>query len=93
MPGGTARNKLSEDEESFLLIEALRDANLPRFLAEDVPLFEAIMADLFPGVEAPPLEYPLIEVRGFCRKTFGFRVPLRFCFLSLIAEHGCVRNN
>jgi dynein heavy chain len=54
--------ELSEEEESYILIHALTDANLPKFLAEDVPLFESILADLFPGVTPPQPEMIFMEV-------------------------------
>ncbi|XP_071996145.1 dynein axonemal heavy chain 14 isoform X2 [Engystomops pustulosus] len=41
---------LSPESETLIIITALKEANLPKFLAEDVILFENIMADLFPGV-------------------------------------------
>lgn len=44
------------------MIHSLRDANLPKFLAEDVPLFESILADLFPGVVPPEQDYGSLEV-------------------------------
>ncbi|OCT79469.1 dynein heavy chain 14, axonemal [Xenopus laevis] len=47
---GGKHMRLSPAEESLIVIRALKEANLPKFLAEDVPLFENIMADLFPGV-------------------------------------------
>ncbi|XP_063958044.1 dynein axonemal heavy chain 6-like isoform X2 [Lytechinus pictus] len=52
---------VSELEEAFILIHALRDANMPKFLAEDVPLFENILADLFPGIDPPQPDYGVLE--------------------------------
>ena len=41
---------LSEDK---VLIRAMRDSNVPKFVADDIPLFNALIQDLFPGVEIP----------------------------------------
>lgn len=43
--------------DEIVLFLALRDSNLPKLTAEDVPLFNAILLDLFPGVEITPLDY------------------------------------
>ena len=45
-----ANPELSED---VLLIRAMRDANVPKFLADDLPLFNGIVQDLFPNVHIP----------------------------------------
>jgi dynein heavy chain len=35
------------------MIKAIRDMNLPKFLAEDVTLFDNLFIDLFPGCDEP----------------------------------------
>jgi len=47
----------SEEEETLLLIRAMRDSNIPKFLAQDAPLFKAIIRDLFPEVSVPTIDY------------------------------------
>ncbi|XP_014373608.2 dynein heavy chain 10, axonemal, partial [Alligator sinensis] len=46
---------LSED---LVLMRALRDMNLPKFVFEDVPLFLGLISDLFPGLDCPRVRYP-----------------------------------
>jgi dynein heavy chain len=56
MAGSLKRSRVGQSEATVLLT-ALRDSNLPKFLAEDVSLFKAILSDLFPGVELPEHDY------------------------------------
>lgn len=32
-------------------MKAIRDMNLPKFVAEDLPLFNALFQDLFPNID------------------------------------------
>jgi len=56
--------------EDLLVLSALADSNRPKFLAEDMILFNAILGDLFPGFEVPTPDYTdLLEViRDECAK-------------------------
>lgn len=51
-----------EEEESHLIINAVKDANIPKFVAEDLPLFKSILADLFPGMDPPAQDNKLLKV-------------------------------
>ncbi|XP_021567645.1 dynein heavy chain 10, axonemal [Carlito syrichta] len=45
-------------QEDVVLMRALRDMNLPKFVFEDVPLFLGLISDLFPGLDCPRVRYP-----------------------------------
>ena len=50
---GKLKRAEPEEKEDVLLIRAMKDANVPKFLRDDLPLFNAIIQDLFPEVELP----------------------------------------
>lgn len=56
MAGSLKRANPDLDEDA-VLIRAFKDSNLPKFLAQDVELFLALLSDLFPGVTIPAQDY------------------------------------
>jgi len=58
---GLNKRQYPEQSESQILLRALRDVNVPKFLKDDLPLFENIISDLFPGVERPQMDYGRLE--------------------------------
>jgi dynein heavy chain len=39
--------------EDMVLMRVLRDMNMPKFVRADVPLFQGLLGDLFPGLDCP----------------------------------------
>ena len=56
MSGSLKRSEPDLPEETTL-IRAMTDSNVPKFLDDDLPLFNAIVRDLFPGNELPEVSY------------------------------------
>ena len=57
MAGSLKRGSPDLDEQ-LVLMRALRDMNLPKFVFDDVPLFLGLIGDLFPGMDCPRVRYP-----------------------------------
>jgi dynein heavy chain, axonemal len=55
---GSLKRGSPDMSESLVLMRALRDMNLPKFVYDDVPLFMGLISDLFPGMNCPRVRYP-----------------------------------
>lgn len=60
---GKLRRKDDTVPEDILLIRAMRDSNVPKFLEQDLPLFRGIIKDLFPSVVVPFIDYGKLELQ------------------------------
>ncbi|XP_049813740.1 dynein axonemal heavy chain 6 [Schistocerca nitens] len=58
---GSLKRENPDKSEDVVLIRALRDSNLPKFLTDDATLFQGILGDLFPGVEIPEQDYGVLQ--------------------------------
>ncbi|CAM9936766.1 unnamed protein product [Ectocarpus sp. 6 AP-2014] len=58
---GQLKRKEPGSNEDLLLIRAMRDSNVPKFLEHDLPLFHGIVCDLFPGVVVPYVDYGVLQ--------------------------------
>lgn len=54
---GQLKRQYNDLAEDIVLMRALRDMNMPKFVYEDVPLFKGLIKDLFPGIEASRVGY------------------------------------
>ena len=48
---GLLKAESPDEEDEQLACRCIVESSLPKLVAEDVPLFEAIISDLFPGVK------------------------------------------
>jgi len=60
---GTLKRDSPNIPEDMVLMRALRDMNMPKFVYEDVPLFNGLIADLFPSLKIQRVGYADLKVK------------------------------
>lgn len=68
---GRRKEESPDDDEFYLALRSIAESSIPKFIAEDVPLFEAILSDLFPdsGNRSPDNSELLSAFRAGCAKN------------------------
>ncbi|XP_066430423.1 dynein axonemal heavy chain 6 isoform X2 [Eleutherodactylus coqui] len=92
---GSLKRENPDLNEDVVLIRALRDSNLPKFLTDDAELFGGIISDLFPGVAIPEHDYGTLQstiikvmlARGLQPVSSMVHKVIQF-FETMIVRHG-----
>ncbi|GCB77896.1 hypothetical protein scyTo_0021148, partial [Scyliorhinus torazame] len=79
----------------LICLRAIRDVNVPKFLQDDLKLFNGIVSDLFPKIKEEPVDYGILDasIRKTCVKKMlkdvdGFVIKCIQLYETTVVRHG-----
>eukprot|EP00929_Paragymnodinium_shiwhaense_P104537 TRINITY_DN6904_c0_g1_i1.p1 TRINITY_DN6904_c0_g1~~TRINITY_DN6904_c0_g1_i1.p1 ORF type:complete len:2672 (+),score=812.80 TRINITY_DN6904_c0_g1_i1:23-8017(+) len=94
---GNGKRKYPDESEAILMLRAICDVNLAKFLDFDVPLFRGITADLFPGVILPDPDFGALKamldhhlLKNACQPHPYFIEKIIQFYECHIVRHSCM---
>lgn len=80
---GRKRRQHSNLPEDEVMLLAMRDMNLAKLTSNDLPLFNGITRDLFPGVETPIVDYSELQqaIEAEMKKV---NLQVNFCVQTIL---------
>ncbi|XP_005102124.3 dynein heavy chain 1, axonemal [Aplysia californica] len=58
---GNLKRTNPDMDEQLICLRAIQDVNVPKFLIDDLKLFNGIVSDLFPNVKEEPIDYGILN--------------------------------
>ncbi|XP_036367019.1 dynein heavy chain 1, axonemal-like isoform X1 [Octopus sinensis] len=67
---GNLKRQQPDMKEDLITLRAIQDVNVPKFLVDDLKLFNGIVSDLFPNTKEEPIDYGSLDtaLKKACRK-------------------------
>ncbi|XP_015429803.1 PREDICTED: dynein heavy chain 6, axonemal, partial [Dufourea novaeangliae] len=88
---GSLKRDNPDKPEDVVLIRALRESNIPKFLRDDAELFEGIVGDLFPGIVIPEEDYGVLQETAITIMEEARLQPERCTLKKAIQLHECLQ--
>ncbi|XP_069500104.1 dynein axonemal heavy chain 1 [Ambystoma mexicanum] len=92
---GNLKRENPNMNEELICLRAIRDVNVPKFLQDDLKLFNGIVSDLFPKIQEEAIDYGTLEqaIRSNCTKmkmkdVDGFVTKCIQLYETTVVRHG-----
>ncbi|KAL7843672.1 hypothetical protein AOLI_G00251840 [Acnodon oligacanthus] len=92
---GNLKREKPDMNEELICLRAIRDVNVPKFLQDDLKLFNGIVSDLFPKIREEPIDYGTLEesVRKVCddkclKDVDGYITKIIQLYETTVVRHG-----